>query len=60
MEQDERTFPTWVVNWRYPTTNYGLTGGILYPPHYERDKEILDLEVHLMLSDLESHANWGV
>jgi hypothetical protein len=30
------------------------------PPFYERDREIADLEVWLMLSDLEHHANWGV
>ena len=46
--------------WDDPTVNYGPTGGLLRPPFYERDREIADLEVWLMLSDLEHHANRGV
>ena len=58
-ERDKRTFPTWVISWRDPTKNFGCAGGYLRHPHYERDREIRDLEVHMMLSELEYHANWG-
>jgi hypothetical protein len=59
-EADPRTLPTWVHVWDDPTVNYGRTGGMLRPPFYKRDREIAELEMHVMLSDLEYHANWGV
>ena len=59
-EADPRTLLTWVRVWDEPTVNYGRAGGLLRPPFYDRDREIADLEVWLMLSDLQHHANWGV
>ena len=59
-EADPRTLPTWVRVWDEPTVNFGRAGGLLRPPFYDRDREIADLEVWLMLSELEHHANWGV
>lgn len=60
MDADPRTLPTWVRVWDDPTVNHGRAGGVLRPPFYERDCEIAELEVHLMVSELEFHANWGV
>jgi hypothetical protein len=57
---DPHTFPTWAQVWKEPTVNYGRAGGLLRPPHHERDLETAKLEVALMLSELEHHANWGV
>ena len=59
-EADPRSMPTWVTAWNDPTKNYGRNGGTLRTPRYKRDIAIAELEVHLMLSDLEFHANWGV
>jgi len=59
-DADPRTLPTWVRVWDEPTVNYGRAGGLLRPPFHDRDREIADLEVWLMLSDLEHYANWGV
>jgi hypothetical protein len=60
MDADPRTLPTWVKAWDDPTENFGRAGGCLRPSFYERDREIADLEVWMMVSELEYHANWGV